>query len=251
MEALKKITIKLDYSVVVNTETGAPKLTLMRNEERIHEIHDGYIANHRWLEGMVSNNVEEALAYIYENREYAERWENENLAGHWVVIREVVWKIKNDSTEEPGQNYFESTGISVREYVSQTHEGHLEVELNPKDRLWIKCGVGIYEYFSSKFVFSWTTRGDSVVMGCLRPLAVLEALLGKMGAECTCSISDKYDKRLSDVLLLPAECIRGIQNPRVYSSFSDFSGWMEAVFGYVYVIDEEHCISLLRLYIQR
>lgn len=241
IEALKPVNITLDYSIVVNRETGAPQLTLMLDNTPVEVMYNGSYGHQRFVDGDWSNeNV--LMAWIEEDKWLSDQWHNNMLEYfyYWAEIQGMVWLIRSLNEGPTCVNYFEPTGKTVREYFADPVAGSVSVQMQPQQKLWIAAGdTRTYCFMSSKLVFSWVNRGEPVVIDCVKPLNLLEALLAKMNIDCTCSLSC-YDPRLDDVVLLPGECIRELNQPRVFASFNDFAGWMEAVFGYVYVIDEEN-----------
>ena len=53
----------------------------------------------------------------------------------------------------------------------------------------------------------------------------------------TGKIASNYDSRLDNCVIVAAESIRGIPDAKLYTSYTKFVDWMEAVFGFVPVID--------------
>lgn len=91
---------------------------------------------------------------------------------------------------------------------------------------------------------SWDERGDSYSIDVVRPVTLLNAILKKIFPETDVngsiyeSIGDTLNERLRNSYLVAAESIREMSTPRIYTSFSKFCEYMEAVYGYVYIIDE-------------
>lgn len=91
---------------------------------------------------------------------------------------------------------------------------------------------------------SWDERGDSYQIEIVRPVTLLNAILKKIFPEkdvtgsITESVAGTTNSRLKNSCLVAAESIREMATPRIYTSFSKFCEYMEAVYGYVYVIDE-------------
>ena len=91
---------------------------------------------------------------------------------------------------------------------------------------------------------SWDERGDSYSIDVVRPVTLLDAILKKIFPETDVngsiyeSIGDTLNERLRNSYLVAAESIREMSTPRIYTSFSKFCEYMEAVYGYVYIIDE-------------
>ena len=87
---------------------------------------------------------------------------------------------------------------------------------------------------------SFRTKGNSVLIPVIKPVALLNRLLRSMngGVEgLTGVIVPSGEKRLDNAMLLAAESARQMPNAKIYSSFTKFCEWMKSVFGYVYDID--------------
>ena len=90
---------------------------------------------------------------------------------------------------------------------------------------------------------SWDERGDNYKIDIVRPVTLLNAILKKIfpGKDITGSIIESVvgitNDRLKNSCLVAAESIREMATPRIYTSFSKFCEYMEAVYGYVYIID--------------
>lgn len=86
---------------------------------------------------------------------------------------------------------------------------------------------------------TWYSKGDNVSLDLIRPASLLNSLLKSMngGEGLTGVIIPSGEKRLDNAMLLAAESARKIPDAKIYSSFTKFSDWMKAVFGYVYDIN--------------
>lgn len=124
------------------------------------------------------------------------------------------------------------------------------ISLEKGDKLQISTIVGntnggynkAYIY-SSDLPITWTGRMDSKNVDCIS----LNTLLGKIlssissdsvtltGSICE-TINGVENERLKNTKIVAAESIRQMQNAKIYTSFKDFSAFMESVFGYVYEI---------------
>ena len=98
-------------------------------------------------------------------------------------------------------------------------------------------------YTTSYISASWSNRISPVKIDLVSPLTLLNRLLksmngGKEGITGEIEASSRTDK----AMLCAAESIRGIDGARMYSSFTKFCEWMEAVFGYVYGIDGQRVV---------
>ena len=87
----------------------------------------------------------------------------------------------------------------------------------------------------------WKERSNNTIyIDVITPTKVLNSLLksingGKEGI--TGKIVSNYDSRLKNCVIVAAESIRGIPDAKLYTSYTRFADWMEAVFGFVPVIE--------------
>ena len=81
-------------------------------------------------------------------------------------------------------------------------------------------------------------KDRSVDIDVVRPSTVLNRLLSSMTgiADVVGEIASGVDERLDNTIILPAESIRGLENAKLYTSYTKFSNWMKAEFGFVPVI---------------
>lgn len=106
----------------------------------------------------------------------------------------------------------------------------------------VKEGDKLYIENSTGFNMDFLTRGNVEFMQVVKPSVLLNRILksmngGKEGLNGI--IVSSGEKRLDNAVLLPGESIRMMPNAKIYTSFSKFSQWMSAVFGYVYDIDNK------------
>lgn len=69
----------------------------------------------------------------------------------------------------------------------------------------------------------------------IKPQILLNKILSKLHISGT--IDSIENSRINNSVIIASESIRSISNAKLYTSFSDFCKWMEAVFGYVYEIE--------------
>lgn len=106
----------------------------------------------------------------------------------------------------------------------------------------VKEGDKLYLIEPTGFKMSFYSRGNINFLRVVNPTVLLNRLLksmngGKEGLNGV--IVPSGEKRLDNAVLLPGESIRMMPNAKIYTSFSKFSQWMSAVFGYVYDIDNK------------
>lgn len=86
---------------------------------------------------------------------------------------------------------------------------------------------------------TWHNRlSRPVNIDVVKPVTLLNRLLKSMnGGNDGITGEIEPSERFGKAVLCAAESIRGIPQAKMYSSFTKFCEWMEAVFGYVYAID--------------
>lgn len=92
----------------------------------------------------------------------------------------------------------------------------------------------------NEFKVTYLSIGDPVYIDVINPNAVLNSLLKSMNGGKDGIIGEivsGVDARLDNCLIVTAESIRGIKDAKLYSSYTKFVSWMEAVFGFVPVIN--------------
>lgn len=237
LESTDDVEITLDYSVNVNKEYGCSPLVLMRDESVIQVLHKGANPHERWTNAEYLS-IDEVRNLIKEDTDLRWSWANENWDGRWVVANGVVWEARRDAL---GSNDWVCTNMTTFDYVSVQEGGKVRFTIGKGQRVWIKYAsekFGEFGVLSSNFRFSWIARGNPVQIDCISPAEIATRLLTSMGVYAEPTIS-QYDPRIKNTLILAAESIRGLEGAKITTSFNDFCNWMETVFGYVYVIDEE------------
>lgn len=103
----------------------------------------------------------------------------------------------------------------------------------------VKEGDRIYIVDSTDFSMSFYTRGSTDYMKLIKPSVLLNKILESMdeGSGLVGQIIESGEKRLDNAMILAAESVRKLPTAKIYTSFSKFSEWMKAVFGYVYDIN--------------
>lgn len=90
----------------------------------------------------------------------------------------------------------------------------------------------------SKIQTSWGSRANTIGIEAISPESLAKAILEKI-CENKINITpliSSIDSRIGNTYILAAESIRGIPNAKLYTTFNDFCGWMESVFGYTYYL---------------
>lgn len=236
--ALKGLEVTLEYSIDVNLEVGCAALQLMKNDTLIKELHRAVTARPPWLHRDYPS-IDAVMDYIDSDIDRKHSWATESWQNRWVTIQGIVWVVETDGGL--GTNMWVNTGQTKAEYCSIEEHGTIIFKISPTDKIWLKFNSEkklSYKINQSSMKFTWTAIGSPVTIESIAPDELLGRLLWRMGVGMD-SIISNYDSKFSKTLILPAECIRGIPNAKVYVSFNDFCKWMETVFGYTYVINED------------
>ncbi len=164
--------------------------------------------------------------------------------GQWALVGEIVWKV-----EYNGIYYWSNTYQTQADYFTKSESGTRTLTLLKGDEVYIYADyITSYQtdcsfrIVTSSFVFSWTSRGNSVDFPVFKPVTVAKTLLNRIAQDADYSVSVEIsdtDSRLASTWIAAAESIRDIPGAKLYSSFNDFCDWMSAVFGYVYLIGEQ------------
>ena len=88
---------------------------------------------------------------------------------------------------------------------------------------------------------SFVGQDEAVSIDVVKPISLLSRLLKSINGEkegVTCEIVSGVDSRLDNTLIVAAESIRGIEDAKIYTSYTKFVKWMEAEFGFVPVVGE-------------
>lgn len=88
---------------------------------------------------------------------------------------------------------------------------------------------------------TWTDPvGTTLIQGCIEPAELLQRIVDSISHGSTATIAEDEAGLLAKTYISPAEVLRGIPDPKVFTTFGNFADWMEAVFGYTYrVVDNE------------
>ena len=129
-----------------------------------------------------------------------------------------------------------------REYTSLDYENEITLEANDGIVLLCYYHDKFEEFYFVNFSCSmiFPTRGESVYIDVIQPITVLNRLLKSMNGRndgIHGTIAYGVDERLDSCVILAAESIRGIPQAKLYTSYTKFKDWMEAVFGFVPVIN--------------
>lgn len=157
----------------------------------------------------------------------------------------------------PGQD--ENGGLTYKNeiiYQFLIDEGANDIEyttslfsLSPGESLSLVyqfSSAGSYEiysfsYISNRVTIDFMERDKPVDIDVVKPSTLLNRLLKSMNggqAGITGVITSGVDERLDSTYILAAESVRGLENAKLYSSYTKFCEWMSSEFGFVPVIDD-------------
>lgn len=150
-------------------------------------------------------------------------------------LNKILYKIKPDGTivNAIGRNgSYDSISLEVGD--------KLQLIINTGRRTGDTSKVYIY---SNEFSITWQGKINTVNVDCISLNTLLGKILSSISSDMvtlTGSISETINgvenERLKNTKIVAAESIRQMQNAKIYTSFKDFSAFMESVFGYVYEI---------------
>lgn len=238
LQSMKTLDLTLDYSIAVSLEVGCASLKLMKNDSVIKELHKA-VAGSRPFLAYDQPSIDAVMNYIKSEPGRLHDWNTESWRGYWVTVKGIVWVVETDGML--GNNMWVNTGKTKAEYCNIEEHDTLTIKVYPRDKIWLKFDSETnrnYKINKSSLTFTWKVQGKPVTIESIAPDDLLEHILWKMGVGMDSIIAD-YDKKFQKTLILPAECIRDIPGAKIYVSFNDFCKWMETVFGYTYVINEQ------------
>lgn len=160
----------------------------------------------------------------------------------WAVVNGEAWQVTyRISAEHSG---WEGQGVDEATFRRAAVTRSYKATLAQDERIAILTTYdsgGKARLYSSKFQFTWITKGSACSMPVFKPASVGALLLRKM---CAGNLNplltiSSHDSRLASTYLVAAESIRGIEGAKLYSTFTEFCDWMETVFGYTYYFDDE------------
>lgn len=162
--------------------------------------------------------------------------ENKEIERYTTIITATEMKNEFNKRIDKSLDFFLSEGSYIAIFI--------EVDEN----------IGLTNKISNVQDISITyyAKNKPVKFSAFTPKSLLSKLLYEItGRQVDCYISRSEDVNVvinESVLLLAAESIRNIANPKVHTSFSKFAEWMSTVFGYVYNIEDDKVIFAHRNY---
>lgn len=111
--------------------------------------------------------------------------------------------------------------------------------------LFYECSISTRDSFrepylaiKSKIQTKWLSKAIPISIDALTPSDICKALIGKITdnkINVDVNIADS-DSRIAKSYLFAAESVRNIPGAKFYTTFNDFCGWLETVFGYTYYL---------------
>lgn len=142
-----------------------------------------------------------------------------------------------DTYKTIGAGRYTTTDIDYSEEIKFSNEDGFALVLHIPGSLGEGRGGNIrVDNFSLSVRFN--SIDTPIDIDVVRPSTILNRLLSSMtgSADVVGEIASGIDERLDNTLILPAESIRGIENAKLYTSYTKFANWMNAEFGFVPVI---------------
>jgi len=211
----------------------------------ITEIKDAYnlfpdkdnVYSHDYIFKNTSNdsNIEITISYEFSFN---------SLNGKQVGINLIVWRPGQDGKNET-VGYFSLFPPLTSTYLNGTRKMSVPVGCYftccfQKNSAWDELKVRISNF--KKFSISLYTTGKPVSVDVISPVSLLNGIIKNINENnktISCGIATNVDERLDKSLIVAAESLRGLSEAKIYVSYNKFVDWMEAVFGFVPVIDEE------------
>lgn len=97
--------------------------------------------------------------------------------------------------------------------------------------------TGAMKLFSCKMTMTWQDYASTdLTLGGISPTELLERIVGEISPGATASIASDTAGLLAKTYIFPAEALRQLGDAKIFTTFTQFADWMEAVFGYTYRI---------------
>ena len=159
----------------------------------------------------------------------------------------TIWEIQAG----PNDFVWVDTGKTFDEYMYEYDVKEYDVKVFAGDKVWI--GVQMEPFgvvgapdtlwiniLAQTIEITWSGMGGNETIDTIAPKTLCEKILEKvcMGKLSVNAEFSEYDSRFANTYLLAAESVRAIPGAKVYSSFNEFTDWMQTVFGYTYYLGE-------------
>ena len=100
----------------------------------------------------------------------------------------------------------------------------------------VNYGGVIFE--DSRLIMNWSdAQRPAFLCRAFRPVDLIAKVVGEIAPGTTVTVAADTAGLLADTLIIAGEELRRMTDAKIYTTFSDFAGWMEAVFGYTYLVN--------------
>ncbi len=190
--------------------------------------------------------------------DYASWWSQRSMKAFFILVigDTVVWRKEVTDYNSVDVNIHEDFNMSAGQKMAfglsilsnRSTNNWMGVPLpdgtpNPNTYLIFNPGLRWGSNSHSAFVDESDFDDDPIDINVVKPIKLLQKLTDAMfeghsfNGYVMCKI-ESGNSPLSRALLVAAESLRGISTNKIYSSFQDFCDFMEAVFGYVYTLED-------------
>lgn len=105
-------------------------------------------------------------------------------------------------------------------------------------RMTSEVNYGGIIFEDSRLIMHWSdAQRPSFLCRAVRPADLIAKVVGEIAPGTAVTVAPDAAGLLADTLIIAGEELRRMTGAKIYTTFSDFAGWMEAVFGYTYLVD--------------
>lgn len=99
----------------------------------------------------------------------------------------------------------------------------------------VNYGGIIFE--NTRLTLNWSdAQRPAFICRAIRPADLIAKVVGEIAPGTAVTVAADTAGLLADTLIIAGEELRRMTDAKIYTTFSDFAGWMEAVFGYTYLV---------------
>lgn len=201
----------------------------------------GYIEPDTNEKGVVANLINVPNEGIDITLNIDVEYENTGDGSYVTVMLSSVGKtIYSNINKGESKNILFNIRITKSDFDSFPEKKRIYMSITMKS----STGKLTYAVFNinkiNEFTARYSARSKPENIDVISPNKLLNRLLKSMNGGndgLIGEIDSDNNNRLENCIIIAAESIRGIKQAKLYSSFSKFSQWMKAAFGYVYDID--------------
>lgn len=171
----------------------------------------------------------------------------------WISQERLSLPLPGSTNPPKISYYWQNTGVKESDdYYSKEYSGKVTFTMENSEYIGINAinfdniyypWMGKAILYGQSMKFTWQTAAyERKQIRGISPAKVCKGIVEKMAGErhpvVSVTMSD-HDTRLAKTYLFPAEGLREIPKGKLYSSFKNFTEWMEVVFGYTYQTKED------------